>query len=107
MTTGEIKHRTDTLTRWLALWQTDESLRPEELHWDPLNSNFFIVDKSGRYFWEGRGLPTAALIRDAAVRWLMEHDWEKLDDVIRVEPYDLDYALYEAVRAVLEEDHPA
>ena len=67
---------TDTLTRWLPLWQTDESLRPEELHWAPLNRNFFIVNKSGHHFWEGAGLPTAALIRDSAVRWLTEKAWE-------------------------------
>ena len=83
--------KADTLARWLALWERDESLRPEG--WGDRDVYPMYVK--------------AACVRDAAVRWLMEHDWEKLDDVMRVEPDELDDDLYEAVQAVLEEDHPA
>ena len=66
---------TDTLTRWLPLWEQDEGLRPQSLHWDGPGED----DHGGIYpaSWMLRNRQTkpyvaAALIRDSAVRWLAE-----------------------------------
>lgn len=105
--------KTDTLTRWLPLFEKDESLRPEDLQrsmgaWKIVK--FYLPDRF-----------VAALIRDAAVRWLVERQciedaevtvgksedggWyvecETGDPMPEYDADTLDDALYEAVNAVM------
>lgn len=97
------------LTRWLPLWEKEESLRPESLYWGEPGED----DHGGIYpaSWMLRNRETkpyvaAALIRDAAVRWLviawanLKVSDEDLFDAIATR--FIDDALYEAVRAVME-----
>ena len=112
---------TDTLTRWLPLWEQDEGLRPQSLHWDGPGED----DHGGIYpaSWMLRNRQTkpyvaAALIRDSAVRWLADKAWEPCimpDGSLTLEasfgaefggPFagPLDDALYAACKAVLGEE---
>ena len=102
---------TDTLTRWTALWQQDEGLRPQSLHWDGPGED----DHGGIYpaSWMLRNRQTkpyvaAALIRDSAVRWLVIA-WanSKIEYEVMCEAITSNFpddALYAACKAVLGED---
>ena len=109
---------TDTLTRWLPLFEQDEGLRPEVDGWK-------LVTWGREWSWICnniyRDAPvglTAMAIRDSAVRWLAErrgpivitrtYEWH----VALSSPYygadgyvdTLDDALYAACKAVLGEE---
>ena len=109
---------TDTLTRWIALWEQDEGLRPA-------NGGYLLAFWSRDACWIGGGEyktehpdVAAALIRDSAVRWLAECHWGPIDiergvdwHVVLGHDYDidatgdtLDDALYAACKAVLGEE---
>ena len=109
---------TDTLTRWTALWQQDEGLRPA-------NGGYLLAFWSRDACWIGGGEyktehpdVAAALIRDSAVRWLAEKAWEPCimpDGSLTLEaafgaefggPFagPLDDALYAACKAVLAKE---
>ena len=100
---------TDTLTRWLPLWEQDEGLRPT----NPIDFPAWIDDM------EANEVPVAeALVRDSAVQWLAERAQEPCimpDGSLTLEaafgarfggPFagPLSDALYEACKAVLGED---
>ena len=112
---------TDTLTRWIALWEQDETLRPDRMVHKPAGAyggtreTMWIDDLRGHGVGDDLA---AALIRDSAVRWLAERAQEPCimpDGSLTLEasfgakfggPFagPLSDALYEACKAVLGED---
>ena len=115
---------TDTLTRWAALWEQDETLRPKALRdFTPADHTLWQLTWGD---YDSLTVPdriAAALIRDSAVRWLLARNhgrsYVHIDSnagdplppiVIRSvgcmnKPGDtLDDALYAACKAVLGEE---
>ena len=65
---------TDTLTRWLPLFEQDEGLRPMGIMWLEGELRASPHASQGWYFTDGTAIHKSVvrpLIRDSAVRWLL------------------------------------
>ena len=111
---------TDTLTRWAALWEMDESLRPPGTYMLTTGKQSTLMMGCP----EGGGIGLLddlgpALVRDAATRWMrvrgnLHFGRGRPGSLIFIDPiadlrlsYDMDSdddALYTACKAVLGED---